>query len=550
MSNKKRILFVTESHKIASGFGVYAKEIISRIHSTNKYDIAQLACYSSPEDFHDTDWLIYGNAPMHHEDEYKKQHNEYPQIQWGFLKFEHVCLDFKPDVVVTWRDPWMDAYISDSIYLPFFHWVWMPTVDSYPQKADWLYTFKKCDGLLAYSEYGIRSLSKQTNNRIVPKACASPAIDPSVFNIVPNKSKHKESFGLESDSFIIGTVMRNQKRKMFPELMKSFKDFLIKAPNEISKKSYLYLHTSHPEKQGWDITSLIHEYGIGSKVLVTYFCQECKNYFPSHYRDALTICNKCGKRSATMPGVSNGIDHENLVDIYNLMDIYIQYAICEGFGMPQVEAAACGVPIASIDYSAMEDVVKYCNGYSIKANLEREFETNADRSRANNDDLVKILLNNAKQTEQERKKHRLETRKGCITRYTWDNAAKSWINYFDTIEFKKLETKWDYPSIMNEPPNEIPEGLDNQKFSEWIFSKLIQDEDDVYGYKMLSMLRDLNFGASTGFGKLDNFNQKIAFKESKRIADRRYFFDRLRTNDINNDEPQTFIVEAHKRLKR
>lgn len=549
MSNKKRILFVTESHKIASGFGVYANEVIPRINATNKYEIAQLASYSSPEDFHDTDWLIYGNAPMAHENEYKKQHNEYPQIQWGFLKFEHVCLDFKPDIVVTWRDPWMDSYIADSIYLPFFHWAWMPTVDSYPQKIEWLYIFNKCDGLLAYSEYGIRSLSKQTNNRIVPKACASPAIDPNVFNIIPNKSKHKESFGLEGDSFIVGTVMRNQKRKMYPELMSSFKDFLNQAPKDISKKSYLYLHTSYPERQGWDITSLAHEYGIGSKILVTYYCQECKYYFPSHYRDALTVCNKCGRRSATMPGVSNGINHENLVDIYNLMDLYIQYAICEGFGMPQVEAAACGVPIASINYSAMEDVIKYCRGYSIESNLEKEFETNAYRSRSNNKELTSIMLKFSKQTEQEKKQQRLETRKGCITRYTWDNTIKAWENYFDNVEHKNLKGKWNSPALMNEPPTKIPDKMDNQKFVEWIFSKLIQNEEDVYNYKMLSMLRDLNYGASLDFGKLGNFNQKIAFEESKKIADRRYFFDMLRTNDTKN-ETHSFIIEAHKRLKR
>ena len=549
MDRKKRILFVTESHKIASGFGVYANEIIPRINATNKYDIAQLACYSSPEDFEDTDWLIYGNGPMKNEDEYKKQHNEHAIIQWGYLKFEHACLDFKPDIVVTWRDPWMDSYIAESIYLPFFHWVWMPTVDSYPQKTEWLYTFKKCDGLLAYSEYGIKSLSKQTNNRIIPKGCASPAIDPNIFNIIPNKQKHKESFGLEGDSFIVGTVMRNQKRKMYPELMSSFKDFLNQAPKEIAKKSYLYLHTSYPERQGWDITSLIHEYGIGSKILVTYSCQECKHYFPSYYRDALTICDKCGRKSATMPGVSNGIKHSDLVDIYNLMDIYVQYAICEGFGMPQVEAAACGVPIAAINYSAMEDVIKYCNGYPIESSLEKEFETNAYRSKSNNKALTSILLKFLKQTEQEKKQQRLETRKGCITRYTWDNAVKTWINYFDNVELKKLKGKWNSPSLMQKPPNEIPKNIDNEKFVEWIFTKLIQDEEDSYNYKMLSMLRDLNYSASMDFGKLDNFNKNIAFEQSKKIADRRYYFDMLRTGNIKN-EPHSFIIEAYKRIKQ
>ena len=50
MQNKKRILFVTESHKLASGFGTYAKEILTRIHATGKYEIAEFACYASSTD--------------------------------------------------------------------------------------------------------------------------------------------------------------------------------------------------------------------------------------------------------------------------------------------------------------------------------------------------------------------------------------------------------------------------------------------------------------------------------------------------------------------
>ena len=287
-NRKKRILFVTESHKLASGFGTYAKEVLTRIHKTGKYEIAEFGCYTTPTDHENNEWLIYGNAPMPHEKEYAEHHRSNPNVQWGVVRFEHAVLDFKPDIVVTYRDPWMDSYIADSVLLPFFHWVWMPTIDSDPQKNEWLYWFNRCDGIMAYSEYGIRTLSEQTHGRLTPIACASPAIDPSVFNIIPNKRQHKEQFGLDPNSFIMGTVMRNQKRKMFPDLIKSFKMFLDKASNEVAQKSLLYLHTSYPEKMGWDITSLIHEHGIGSKLLVTYICKACKKYFPSHYRDAIT----------------------------------------------------------------------------------------------------------------------------------------------------------------------------------------------------------------------------------------------------------------------
>lgn len=545
MQNKKKILFVTESHKLASGFGTYAKEILPRIHATGKYDIAEFSCYSSSTDHENTKWPIYGNAAMPGEDEYAKEHSNNPNVQWGIARFDYAVLDFKPDIVVTYRDPWMDSYITHSPFRKFFHWVWMPTVDSEPQKNEWLYWFNKCDGLMAYSEYGIRTLEDQTNGRLKVSGCASPAIDPVEFNIIPNKKLHKEKMGLDPESFIVGTVMRNQKRKMFPDLMRSFQMFLDRAPKEIAEKSYLYLHTSYPEKVGWNITSLAHEFS--SKLLVTYVCRSCKKYSISSYRDAMTYCEHCGSISATMPGVQNGVEHSELNNVYNAMDLYVQYAICEGFGMPQVEAAAAGTPIASINYSAMEDVVKFCNGYPINPKLSREMETNADRSGPNNEQLAQIMLTCAKQTEAQSKKKRLDTRKGCISRYTWENAAKSWEDYFDNIKDKKeTEGQWDIPITMTPIPSEIPAGMSNLQFCEWLYSSVLQEPDRLYGYDMLSMLRNLNFGANFN-GSLGTYNQEVAFKEALPISKQRFFFENMRVNP--NKNVPSFIIEARKRVK-
>lgn len=547
--NKKKILFVTESHKLASGFGTYAKEVIPRLHKTGKYEIAQMACYSPPTVFEETDWLIYGIAPKGSENEYHELHQANPVVQWGLSRFEQVCLDFKPDIVATYRDPWMDAYIADSPFLPLFHWVWMPTVDSEPQKNEWLYMFNRCDGLIGYSEYGKRVLEKQTKGRLKVNTIASPGIDHTIFNILPNKEEHKVKFGLPKDSIVIGTVMRNQKRKMFPELMKAFKRFLEETSENIKERSILYLHTSHPEKHGWDITSLIHEYGLGSKVITTYKCKACGEYFVSKYRDAITVCNKCGNHSAVLPSVSSGIEHSELVNIYNLMDLYVQYSICEGFGMPQVEAAACGVPIASINYSAMEDVVKNVKGYPIQPILERELETNADRSKSNQEELIKILKKFTSLNKDEVKRKRLETRRGCIERYTWDNTAKAWEKYFDSVEPKGLEGQWDTGPFMKPIPKEAPANLSNKAFCEWIFREFVQDEYHLYNYRMLLGQRNLNFSVNNDIGKIEHYDKNAMMEEYKQIAERRFYYDAIRTKRIQNT-PQSFILEAHRRVKK
>ena len=50
MSRKKRILFISEAAYLNTGYAKYSKEVISRIHKTGKYEIAEFSIYSNPDD--------------------------------------------------------------------------------------------------------------------------------------------------------------------------------------------------------------------------------------------------------------------------------------------------------------------------------------------------------------------------------------------------------------------------------------------------------------------------------------------------------------------
>lgn len=52
------------------------------------------------------------------------------------------------------------------------------------------------------------------------------------------------------------------------------------------------------------------------------------------------------------------IEKERLVQLYNLATLYVSTALNEGFGMPQLEAMACGCPVVSPHNSAMIEVVE------------------------------------------------------------------------------------------------------------------------------------------------------------------------------------------------
>ena len=436
----------SEASFLKSGFGTYAHEILKRLHATGKYEIAEFASYGKVNDPSDTSikWKYYANAV----DARDPRHTEYmssTENQFGRWRFERVLLDFQPDVVVDVRDYWMTSYQHMSPLRPFYHWVLMPTVDSAPQQEDWIDTFVHADAVFAYSDFGKEVLQQQSNNHINFISTASPGVDLDTFKILPNKNSLRTKLGIPDKAYVIGSVMRNQKRKLIPELMQSLRQLIDKCEqenNELGKHLYLYLHTSYPDA-GWDFPEILKYYKIGNRVLFSYHCRNCNNVFATTFSHPAQYCRKCGKKSAIMPNVSGGVSTHQLCEIINTFDIYVQYAICEGFGMPQVEAGACGIPVASTDYSAMSDVVRKLKGYPVKVNQYfKELETKAIRVYPDNNDLVNIILNHSHLSESQKQNKRLETRKLTEEHYNWDDISKRWENYFDNIQLKNNQGKW------------------------------------------------------------------------------------------------------------
>ena len=106
---KKKVLFVTESHQVASGFGTYAKQVLPRLHATGKYELAEFASYAHMEKNPNVDWLFFSNMPKTEKDH--QIYNQSPVNHFGYWRFDDVILNFKPDIVLTYRDPWMEQWI-------------------------------------------------------------------------------------------------------------------------------------------------------------------------------------------------------------------------------------------------------------------------------------------------------------------------------------------------------------------------------------------------------------------------------------------------------
>lgn len=513
---KKRVFIANDASFIASGYGVYGKELLTRLHNSGKYEVAELGCYAecSHPQIKNIPWKFYPNAVSTNDQRFE-QYKANPINQFGGWRFNRAILDFKPHIVFDVRDYWMSAYQESSPYRKHFHWVLMPTVDSAPQKTDWFYTFANADVIIPYTDWATKILTRDGGSRlnIFPRI-ANAGINPNEFFPVDNKAAHKiKYFGKNLD--VVGLVMRNQKRKLIPDIMIAFKNYLdlIKGTEKYDN-TILYLHTSYPEENGWDLPNLLLEFGLCDKTYFTYTCRNCGKYFPSKFNSALATCKHCNtQNSACFASVANSISTSALNEIYNLFDIFIQYAICEGFGMPQVEAAACGLQIASVDYSAMTEVAEKVDGIKIPVQRAfRELETNADRVYPDNDFTTRLLYSFFNEISDEAKKEKsVSIRKKCLDIYTWDNVFNTWDECFDTLPING-KVPWNTPQRFstNHEGMSVPGNLSPKDFVEYICSQIINEPYLINTAGIQLVIKDLQSKIVARGGSIRSFTFKDA----------------------------------------
>jgi len=549
-SNKLRILFASEASFVNSGFGNYTKELLTRLFQTNKYEIAEFASYGFVNDPRDKviPWKYYANA-VKDTDPRHKEYSSRGDNQFGRWRFDKVLLDFRPHVVVDWRDYWMSYYQAMSPLRPYFNWVLMPTVDSAPQQESWIDTYLDADAVFTYSDWGAEVIKKQSNNKINFIDTARPGVDLNIFKPISDTNKIKEELGLPQDSIIIGSVMRNQKRKLFAELLSSFRsliDSLYRDGYKQADNIYLYLHTSYPDA-GWDLPELLKNNRLLNRVYFTYKCSECNKVEACTYSHPNKICKKCFENASRFTSVTNGVDEPTLCKIYNTFDLYVQYSICEGAGMPQIEAAACGVPIATVNYSAMIDVINKLGAYSIDiGSYFTEFETKAIRVYPDGDSLVKIIKKHITLSPKKLETKKKEVRRAAENFYDWNKTAKIWENFFDSPWLFNPKRSWNDPAKFLNPEINLSSVKDQQDMFLFIHNLCANNLDNINKMSTMSILdmcKDAAYGFSQNGTSLNAMTYQDVVNNVKTIINNNNMAEKARVENLSFDDD--FIRYAH-----
>lgn len=190
---------------------------------------------------------------------------------------------------------------------------------------------KRCNLSIAMAKFG-----KQQAEEVHGVKCMHIPHGVNIKNFFPysqeEKEKIKAKLGL-TGKFIVGSVFRNQGRKMADRTIKSFALFAKSNPDAV-----LLLHTDPDDQaQVFHLPSLIQRYNLENRVLFTGM-----KFF-------------------------NGFSYKQMNEVYNAMDAFILTTSGEGFGIPIIEAMACGVPVLVTDYTTTKELVKDNNsGLGIK----------------------------------------------------------------------------------------------------------------------------------------------------------------------------------------
>ena len=234
-----------------------------------------------------------------------------------------------PGAILTLYDVWVYNGWKDAV--PVISWVPLDHVTMPPQVA----AFLKRPNVtpLAMSPHGQRQMADAgIDSTYIPHF-----IDTNVYKNTPNivnefgeKVATREFMGIPEDKFLVSIVAANKAnglvhRKAYDSNLLAFSMFHKEHPD-----SHLYIHADPaPTTGGFDLGVLLKAVGIP--------------------QDAVTIANREILRI--------GYPQEQLAAIYSASDVLLATSYGEGFGVPTIEAQACGTRVIGSNWAATQDLV-------------------------------------------------------------------------------------------------------------------------------------------------------------------------------------------------
>jgi glycosyltransferase involved in cell wall biosynthesis len=254
------------------------------------------------------------------------------------IAWQNAKIGFGADIMISLMDTWV---MNPEEYPPGFRWVpWYP-VDSDPMPPIIRGKLSLAHKRISISMHGV----KMTHNAGLDCYYIPHGIETKLFKPM-DKKESRAKLGLPQDKYVVGTVAMNKgnpSRKCLAEMMEAFARFHRRHPDS------LYLLQSGTGENQMDLVNLPELARVlGLQVGVDVI-------FPDQY--ALFL----------------GFPQDMIATVYNCMDVHLITTRGEGFGIPILEAQACGVPVITGDWTACKELFWAGQLLDKEKDAEREY---------------------------------------------------------------------------------------------------------------------------------------------------------------------------------
>jgi glycosyltransferase involved in cell wall biosynthesis len=142
------------------------------------------------------------------------------------------------------------------------------------------------------------------------------------------REQNRQDMGI-TDRYVVGICAANNDmlRKGFPEQFEAFRRF-----HALHPEALLLVHSIGRTSRGVDLVDLAHRIGLQPGTV---------------------------RLSDSYAQLSGAFDNTTLHGWYSVLDVLSQGSYAEAFGVPMIEAQACGTPVVATDGSAMVENIGY-----------------------------------------------------------------------------------------------------------------------------------------------------------------------------------------------
>lgn len=309
--------------------------------------------------------------------------------------------EFNADMLITVKEPW----VFQSLHQWALNLVPMAIIDHSPVSGHITYRLHSAFKVIAISRHGQRELKdKKIDSTYIPHG-----VPVNIYRPLERKEECRKLHYFGEGDYAIGIVAMNRGRKMLPHMIRGIS--LFREANPDIKFRVMMWTDIRPSLTPEEIDPSMGIADIGVDLLPEILQLDLNEVI-------MWPEQKLIRRGIPEWSGEDYVTGWDMVKLYNSFDVLLHCTGGEGFGLPLIEAQACGVPVITTDYAAGPEQV----GAGLTVPPSDYVILNTPGTRYAIPDAHKMAEALAKISNMDGEKLKRRARRS-VQRYDWDNVV-------------------------------------------------------------------------------------------------------------------------------